>query len=109
MKKIFFLIVGFIGWILSPLTWWNDSFVNLPLAYLLGSALSKISRRGFLTAFLVSYWLTNVLGILLMFAGAYGMSAKGLLKDRLRAILITILVYSVISAILVSLNIIRPF
>jgi len=25
-------MLGFIGFMLSPLSWWNDAFVNLPLA-----------------------------------------------------------------------------
>lgn len=29
-RRLFKAFIFFIGWILSPLTWWNDAFVNMP-------------------------------------------------------------------------------
>ena len=59
-------IVFLIGLILSPLTWWNDLFVNVPLAYLFAQAIARVYQGLFVYAFVFGYWLTNVLGFLLM-------------------------------------------
>lgn len=60
------LLLLIVGYLLSPLSWWNDLFVNLPIAYLFGWALSLIQRRLFAPGMVVGYWLTNFLGIYLM-------------------------------------------
>ena len=31
-RKAYGGLLGFIGFLLSPLSWWNDLFVNVPLA-----------------------------------------------------------------------------
>lgn len=68
-KKIrggFFLVVGFL---LSPMSWWNDLFFNLPIAYGFGYLCSLFSKDLLLPCAIAGYWLSNVLGILLMQAG----------------------------------------
>jgi len=72
-------IIAVLGYLLSPLSWWNDLFVNMPLAYLFGSAFGMISRRLFVPMLICGYWLTNVLGLLLMHYGVKGLAsgAKG--------------------------------
>lgn len=105
LKKIFFSIIAFTGWLLSPFTWWNDAFVNLPLAYLGANLMNKLLPKSFAPAFLISYWLTNVLGIALMHVGV----KQGAAKDRgCRFSWIIILIYSIISAFLIGFKIIRP-
>lgn len=66
-----------IGFILSPLTWWNDLFVNLPLAfgfaYVIGGLLSfiiPVNTTLFLTLTIIGYFLTNLAGFFLMHKGA---------------------------------------
>lgn len=58
---------------LSPLSWWNDLFFNLPIALGLGYAASWINSDWFLAGTIVGYWLSNVLGILMMQFGAMDM------------------------------------
>jgi hypothetical protein len=94
---------------LSPFTWWNDTFINLPLAYITANILNKTFPRGFLCAFLAAYWLTNLVGIILMYVGARGLAPRGLIKDKFHVILITIALYSIIFGFLIKLGIIRPF
>jgi hypothetical protein len=53
-----------VGYLLSPLSWWNDIFLNLPLAYLFGSVFGWFSRTLFLPMFVLGYWLTNVAGFI---------------------------------------------
>jgi hypothetical protein len=63
-----FLIV--LGYLLSPLCWWNDLVFNLPVAYGFGYLCSLISRDWLIPGAIAGYWLSNVVGILLMQAGA---------------------------------------
>ncbi|WP_148415203.1 hypothetical protein [Haloferax sp. KTX1] len=63
-------ILAAIGFVLSPLSWWNDLVVNLPLAYAFGVAVSLISRSWFLPGVVAGYWLTNVAGFVLLHKGA---------------------------------------
>ena len=63
------LIIG-IGYMLSPLSWWNDIFFNLPIAYAFGYLVSWINPNWFLPFTIVGYWISNVLGIIMMQMGA---------------------------------------
>jgi len=62
-----------IGYMLSPLSWWNDLFFNLPIALLFGYLVSWINPDWFLPFTIVGYWLSNVLGIVMMQMGAMDM------------------------------------
>ncbi|WP_058995630.1 hypothetical protein [Leptolyngbya sp. NIES-2104] len=59
-----------IGWLLSPLCWWNDLIFNLPVAYGFGYLCSLFSSSWMLPGTIVGYWFSNLIGILLMQAGA---------------------------------------
>jgi hypothetical protein len=63
-----FLLV--VGYLLSPLCWWNDLFFNLPVAYGFGSVCSLFSASLLVPGTIVGYWLSNIVGILLMQLGA---------------------------------------
>ncbi|HEY9875850.1 MAG TPA: hypothetical protein V6D12_20630, partial [Candidatus Obscuribacterales bacterium] len=63
-----FLLV--IGYLLSPLCWWNDLFFNLPIAYFFGYVCSWLSPDLLLPCSILGYWLSNIAGILLMQVGA---------------------------------------
>ena len=101
--------VFFIGWMLSPLTFWNDAFVNIPIAYLLASLVVRFIKADFLFLVLVFYWLSNGSGILMMY-----LSGKSIIQDknsRLKALvtlLITVLIYSSIIIILNKTGILKP-
>lgn len=69
LTKIKGLVFVGVGYMLSPLSWWNDLFFNLPIAYLFGYAVSWISQDLFLPFTIVGYWISNVLGILMMQMG----------------------------------------
>jgi hypothetical protein len=63
-------VLGFIGFMLSPLSWWNDAVVNLPLALAFAWVIGWVYRPAFEPAMVLGYWLTNVLGFVLMHKGA---------------------------------------
>jgi hypothetical protein len=104
-------IVAFVGWLLSPLSWWNDAFVNLPLAWLLASAVSLISHRLFLPAMVAGYWLTNIAGILMMARGtADAVSARS--QNRKRQLALSLLAatgYTALMILLAWFGVLKPF
>lgn len=59
-----------LGFMLSPLSWWNDLFFNLPIAYGFGYLCSLCQPDWLLGGTLVGYWISNLLGILMMQFGA---------------------------------------
>jgi hypothetical protein len=64
------LVLLLVGWLLSPLCWWNDLLINLPLAWGFAGLLQFWHPDWFAPGLVIGYWLTNVLGIVLMQSGA---------------------------------------
>ncbi len=106
-------IIAFIGYILSPLSWWNDVFVNIPISYVLASiTVFFISKSLFSIAFIIYYNFTNVLGFILMHIGAEkaitgstfnSPSKKVIIKYIIVSVFYTFLVYA-----LASLGFVEP-
>ncbi|NDB77324.1 MAG: hypothetical protein EB141_17075, partial [Verrucomicrobia bacterium] len=59
---------------LSPLSWWNDLFVNIPLALAFAWVVSLFWPSVFGASFVLGYWITNLLGFVLMQKGAQQMA-----------------------------------
>ena len=59
-----------VGYLLSPLCWWNDLVINLPIAYGFGYVISLWHSEWFFPAAIAGYWLSNLVGIVLMQMGA---------------------------------------
>jgi hypothetical protein len=97
--------------VLSPLSWWNDLYVNLPLAYLAANVAYHVHPRLFLPMFAGAYWFTNLLGLLLLHWGA----RRAVQPDRAawsrteawRWLLISF-VYTAAVVALCSLGVLRP-
>ncbi len=68
-QKIKAWTITALGFILSPVSWWNDIVVNIPLAYLFAVPFGIINKQFFLPAFILGYWLTNILGFILLHHG----------------------------------------
>ncbi len=104
--------LAIIGYLLSPLSWWNDMFVNIPLALVFAWIVSAFYHPAFIPAVVVGYWLTNVLGFVLMHKGTRQMlreqdepySRRQLLKDLAISLFYTLLILA-----LVELGILKPF
>ncbi len=60
------LLLLALGWLLSPLCWWNDLVINLPLAYGVALLLKQVRPEWFAGGLIAGYWLSNVVGIVLM-------------------------------------------
>jgi hypothetical protein len=68
-SRWFAAILVAVGYVLSPLSWWNDALINIPLAWLMASGLTRVAPLSFELAMLGSYWLTNLAGFFLMYIG----------------------------------------
>jgi hypothetical protein len=105
MTKTFFNIsLVSIGFILSPLTWWNDLIVNVPLAYLLSAPFSMIDEKLFLPCFVIAYWLTNLLGLLMLHWGSRGLLKKQHAVPGIKHSLIISVIYSGIIILMAKLG-----
>lgn len=101
-----------VGYMLSPLSWWNDAFVNLPLALVFAWIVSAFYRPAFAIALVVGYWLTNVLGFVLMHKGAQQMFSKADRKYSRRALLKDLgvsLAYTLLIVLLIKAGVLQPF
>lgn len=104
-------IVAFIGYLLSPLSWWNDTFINLPLAWLFASLVSLASHRLFAPAMILGYWLTNIAGILLMAQGTAGVVAGNSPRLRKRQLVWSLIAatgYTLLIVLLYLLGVLKP-
>lgn len=96
-----------LGWLLSPLCWWNDLVFNLPLAFGFAKLVSRWNPDGLLGAMVVGYWITNLAGILLMQSGTLGLLAEERRPGRARELLVglgTSSAYTVAVLMLVKLG-----
>src|ERR1041384_6694745 len=75
-RKITGGLIAVVGFMLSPLSWWNDLFVNVPLAVGFAWMVSLFWRPAFTTAAVIGYWLTNIVGLVLMHKGTRQALAK---------------------------------
>jgi len=103
--------LAFIGYMLSPLSWWNDLFVNWPLALACAWVISCFYKPAFTASLILSYWLSNVLGFVLMQKGGakilteedHPYSRKCLCRD-----LAISLLYTLVILVLVKMGVIGP-
>jgi len=100
-------ILATIGYILSPLSWWNDLVINIPLAYAFAFPFGLISRSLFLPMMIFGYWVTNVVGFILMHHGAKDITSKEkgkyTRKELVKDIIISV-VYTLVVVIFVKIG-----
>jgi len=100
-----------VGYMLSPLSWWNDLFVNVPLALAFAWIVSLFWAAAFTASFVVGYWLTNVLGLVLLHRGAQdlitGRERRYSRKDLARDVLVA-LAYTLLILVLIKVRALRP-
>jgi hypothetical protein len=97
-------IVAFIGFMLSPLSWWNDAFVNLPLALVFAWIVSWFYKPAFAASVVLGYWLSNVLGFVLIHKGGAKIiseedkpySWQSLARDIVVSLLYTLLIVALV-------------
>lgn len=109
LKGFFHRSVFFLGWLLSPFTFWNDAFINIPLSYICASLAAKILHADFLVSVLVFYWASNITGVLLMYAcGKSIIGEGGSPLRKILGIVFTVIVYSLILVFLYHTGLLKP-
>ena len=116
-RKIAGGIVAVVGFMLSPLSWWNDAFVNLPLALVFAWLVSLPCPAGiretvFDVAVVIGYLLTNVLGFVLLHKGAQAVVSNERKpyswRDLIKDVGIS-LGYTALIVLLIKLGVLKPF
>ncbi|WP_297083374.1 hypothetical protein [Thermoleptolyngbya sp. C42_A2020_037] len=111
LKKLRGGLVFGIGYMLSPLSWWNDLVFNLPVAYGFGYVVSRFAPETLIPCTIAGYWLSNVLGILMMQWGVVDVVQNQPqprhLKRELLTSLATSTVYTVVILALVQFNVLQ--
>ncbi len=86
-------------------------FVNVPLALVFAWLVSAFYKPAFTSSLVLGYWLTNVLGFILLHKGAQQAlakeSAKYSRRDLFRDIAISVL-YTLVIVVLVKLGVLKP-
>lgn len=93
-------LLATVGYLLSPLSWWNDFLINIPLAYIFATPFGLISKKLYLPMMVFGYWATNIAGFILLHHGAKGLvfdkkdqyGRKEIIKDVLISFVYTIVV-----------------
>ena len=110
-RKVTGGVLAFVGYMLSPLSWWNDAYVNLPLALAFAWIIGLFYKPAFGASLVIGYWLTNVLGFVLMHKGAEKvLSEKNKAYSRrelIRDVGISLL-YTALIVALLKLKILKP-
>jgi len=100
-----------IGFILSPLSWWNDLIINIPLSYLFALPFAAFNRSFFLPSFITGYWISNILGLILIHNGTKKIITKKESTKDFKKELIKMLIwstfYTILIVILVLIGIIK--
>src|SRR5882757_5618235 len=86
-RKVSGGILALAGYMLSPLSWWNDLFVNVPLALAFAWVVSYFYKPAFERCVILGYWLTNVLAFALIHKGPQRMLSELVRKYSRRALL----------------------
>ena len=81
LRRGLYASVSIIGFILSPLSWWNDAFVNIPISVALGALISRLLGLPTDISIAAVYAATNIIGMIMLLAGGSG-ALKGSLKLR---------------------------
>src|SRR5262245_43959925 len=111
-RKVSGGLLAVIGYMLSPLSWWNDMFVNVPLALVFAWLVSAFYKPAFSASVVIGYWLTNVAGFILMHKGAQQLLSQEEQKYSRRELLKDIaisLVYTLLIVALLKLGVLKPF
>jgi hypothetical protein len=111
IRKTIAVVIGGVGYILSPLSWWNDLYVNIPIAYFVASLISPDRSRIFTFSLAGAYWFTNALGLVLMQVGGTNLFCKPAIKLNRRGALTWLawsLIYTLALVLLCQIGLIRP-
>lgn len=78
--------------------------VNVPLAYLFSWPFSAMHEQLFVPSFILGYWLTNLVGLLMLHYGSVGFLREKHDKFSFKHSFVVSLIYSVVIFIIVMLG-----
>jgi len=99
------------GYLLSPLSWWNDAIINVPLALAFAWVVSLFYKPAFEASVILGYWLTNVAGFVLMHKGGQQLLSNEEKKYSWKAFardIVISLLYTGLIVLLVKMKIFQP-
>jgi len=106
LKRIWSGFLIFLGFWLSPLSPWNDLFTNIPLAYVFAFIVSFGFDALFLPSFIAGYWLSNILGFILMHYGYVHITKSGYsFKKHYKSYVLATTLYTLLIVVLIQFNI----
>ena len=111
-RKLSGSVLAVVGYLLSPLSWWNDMIVNVPLALVFAWIVSAFYKPAFTASLVIGYWLTNVLGFVLMHKGARQLMSEKDEKYSRRELLKDLgisLLYTLVIVVLIKFGVLKPF
>ncbi len=101
------LLVG-IGYLLSPLSWWNDAALNIPLAWICASLVERLIPFGFAALFVAFYWLSNIAGFVLIHLGGKELFGAKISGRKWLGVLATTILYTLGILLLLKKKILAP-
>jgi len=109
-RRLAWGLVAALGYILSPLSPWNDAFVNVPIALVFAKLASSLLDMNEFLAFQIGYMLSNMAGMVLLALGAAGLTSRAELdKRRLLTASAASLLYSLAASLILSaLGVLQP-
>jgi len=90
-----------IGWILSPFTLYNDSFVNIPISMAIAYLCNRLLGWNFVSVTGIVYIGTNILGLLLIVVGIRRIKVK--IQIPYTKLILNSIIFLVISIIIAYL------
>ena len=97
------------GYLLSPLSFWNELFINFPIAFAFAFLFGIIHEALFAPVMIIVYWITNVLGFVLIQKGIIKIKGdehvydrKALIRDVAFGMVYTVLIVGLILADVIS-------
>lgn len=103
-RATFHTLLAIVGYALSPLSWWNDLVVNVPLAYIFALPFSLMDERLFPVSFILGYFLSNLIGFMLLHKGLAGVLRKSQPHFNLKQTLWVTIFYTLLLVVLVILG-----
>ena len=99
--NILYRAIFMAGWLLSPLTTWNDVLINIPLAYIMARAVKAVFTLDMAVLTIIFYWVTNIAGLGMMYFSARRIAAESKIpKKSLLSIVVPMIIYSIIIIII---------
>ncbi|BES82527.1 hypothetical protein [Pyrodictium abyssi] len=101
-KRLAWALLALVGYILSPLSWWNDVFVNVPIALAVAWLLDTLLGVNRAVGFYIGYMASNILGLYLLALGVSGAVAKRVDRQTLAKIAIMGAIYTLAATIVLG-------